>query len=654
MNTLLSTLSTFKYAVLLAITLGVLGGCEKNNHPNAVISPDGTIVVMVQLNEDGQPYYTVHHGKQDVMEKSPLGVKRRDTDLASGLQVVSSTVMEPVEDQYTLLHGKQKEFDYKANRKVFTFENDDGYRMEIIFQVSNDGIGFRYYFPGSSDSVKTITEEVTGFHLPDTARGFLTHMMNSKTGFARTNPSYEEHYRQGIDVDVSAPYEAGWSFPALFKINESWALITETGLDRSYCGTRLRQHSPGGLYRIGFPQETENVFGDPVLPNDTLPYHSPWRVITIGSLETIVESSLGTDLAKPSVVEDTSWIEPGRSSWSWVMLKDDSTIYRVQQRFVDFASKMGWEYTLVDASWDQNIGYTRIEDLAEYAETKGVDLQLWYNSAGDWNDTPYTPKDKMLTHKRRTAEFERITNMGIHSIKVDFFAGDGQSVIDYYLDMIEDAAAHKVMLNFHGSTLPRGWQRTYPHLMTMESVRGLEFATFNQENEDKLANHATVLPFTRNVFDPMDFTPTTFSRIPNIKRKSTNALQLAMPVVFLSGIQHYGVTPKSMKKQPDYVKKLMKKIPVSWDETQFVSGYPGDHVVIARRKGDAWFVGGMNGDSTHKYLELKMPFIDQKEGYIVTDEGGDIWSFDKRSVKLTNDKVEVDINVNSGFVMVFE
>ena len=158
---------------------------------------------------------------------------------------------------------------------------------------------------------------------------------------------------------------------------------------------------------------------------------------------------------------------------------------------------MHWQYALVDADWDRKIGYARMQELVDYGATKNVGVLAWYNSSGAWNTTVYTPKGALLTHAQRVTEFARLAKMGIKGVKIDFFAGDGQSMIAYYIGILEDAARAGLLVNFHGATLPRGWTRTYPNLMTAEGVRGLEFTTFTQADQDAVVRHAAMLPFTR-------------------------------------------------------------------------------------------------------------------------------------------------------------
>jgi len=325
-------------------------------------------------------------------------------------------------------------------------------------------------------------------------------------------------------------------------------------------------------------------------------------------------------LAAPAKYNVSSWLEPGMASWSWVILKDDSTVYDAQRRFIDFATTMNWEYCLIDAFWDTQIGYEKIKLLADYAKSKNVKILLWYNSAGDWNTTPLTPRDKMLTKELRRAEFRKLKDIGISGIKVDFFGGDGQSMMKYYIDILKDAAEYNLAVNFHGCTFPRGWHRTYPNLVSMEAIKGEEFVTFGQENADQQPAHCTVIPFTRNLFDPMDFTPVNFSGIPNINRKTTGGFEIALSVIFTSGIQHIAETPNGMAAQKDFVKEYMSTLPETWDDLKFIDGFPGKFVVLARRKGEKWYIAGINGENTFRTITLKVPFISNtSKGIIITD-----------------------------------
>lgn len=587
-------------------------------------SPNAKISVEFSLTASGEPLYSISHSGETILKKSKLGIIRNDGDFTAKLTLDSVSNVDVVSDNYVLLHGKRLKCTYTGNKQIFYLKNAHAKIMEIIFQVSNDGVAFRYHFPGHTDSVVKIFKEVTSFHFHTSTKAFLQPCPESRTGWNYSQPSYEEYYEINIPVGTHSPYQAGWVLPALFNAGKYWICITETAVDTNYCGTRLSQFSPDGEYTVQFPQPQEGRSGEPVLPESVLPWLTPWRVIAVtDNLADLVESTLETDLAIPARYDVSSWLKPGIASWSWVILKDDSTIYSVQQKFVDFAASMNWRYCLIDAYWDSKIGYEKMQQLAEYAKTKNVKLLLWYNSAGDWNTTPLTPRDKMLTAESRRAEFQKLKEMGIGGIKVDFFGGDGQSMMKYYIAILNDAAEYNLAVNFHGSTFPRGWHRTYPNLVSMEGIRGEEYVTFGQYFADNQPSHCTVIPFTRNLFDPMDFTPVNFSGVPNITRRTTNGFEIASSVLFTSGIQHIAETPAGMAGQKDFVREWMSSLPETWDDVKFIDGFPGKFVILARKKDNRWFIAGINGENAGRTITLNVPFISNKsKAVLITDAAG--------------------------------
>jgi hypothetical protein len=590
-----------------------------------VSSPDKKIKVVVNTNNEGEVFYRVYHSDSLVLLDSRLGIIRKDADFSKALQLKSVSSEKKIVDQYTLLHGKKKHITYRAQLRKFSLENRDGKLMEILFQVSNDGLAFRYVFNDKKEKSTEfyITKELSTFHFKTTATAFLQPNMDSKTGWEKTQPSYEEQYQQAIHVGKIAPQKAGWVLPALFKSDNFWIGITEAAVDTNYCGSRLDQFSPDANYSIAFPQETEGVVKEAVYPSSYLPWYTPWRIITLSNkLSVFAESTLGTDLALPAKYDVSEWLKPGKASWSWIMFKDGSINYNMQKRYIDFAASMKWQYCLIDVNWDRRIGYDRLDTLAKYAATKNVKLILWYNSAGDWNSVNfYTPRNKLLTHESRVAEFVKLKAMGIGGIKVDFFPGDGQSTMKYYIDILKDAATYGLAVNFHGSTYPRGWQRTYPNLVSMEAIKGEEFVTFNQQDANMQPMHCTTIPFTRNLFDPMDFTPVNLSGIPGIKRKTTKGFELSLSVLFLSGIQHFAESDSGMLKQKDFAIDFLKQLPDSWDDVKFIDGFPGKYVVLARRSGENWYIAGINGENKESAVEMDLSFIvgKHRNAYIITD-----------------------------------
>ena len=614
-------------------------------------SPDGNLTLHYGVNGQGQVWYQLTQKDTTVLDSSLLGVVFEDANLAENLKLISESPNERITDDYEMFNAKRQHNHYEANKLILKFQNPEGRKLDVVFQLSNDGLAFRYFFPDVNKQ-NVITKEITTYHLPNDSKAWLQPVALAKSGWEHTNPSYEEHYQQEIPVGTAESTGAGWVYPALFKTGNRWLLITEAALDSQYCATRLSAQSPGGIYHIAFPDSKEEIEKNGILPRSKAPFYSPWRVITVGSLATIVESTLGTDVASSAKKVDQSFIKPGKSSWSWINSKDDFITYDEQKKYIDFAADMHWQYCLIDVNWDEKIGYDKIAELAQYAHQKQVGLILWYNSAGAWNTVKYTPKNKLLTKSERRKEFERLQQMGIKGIKVDFFGGDGQSVVKYYQDILEDAADYQLLVNFHGATLPRGWSRTYPHLMTAEAVRGFEMITFGQEDADKEATHVAMLPFTRNAFDPMDFTPMNLYKIQtNVKRKTTAAFELATSVLFLSGIQHYAESPEGMAHIPDDVQNFLRTLPNYWEEVRFIDGYPGKFNIIARKSGEHWYIAAINGEDKERKLQLDLSFLEGKDGKLFA-EGNDALSFSTQSVKASN-AVSISLKSNGGFVMIF-
>ena len=560
--------------------------------PIRISSPDGAVQVTVDVGAQGQPTYAVRYRSAELLRPSRLGLQLAGADLSRGLKLTKADKAETVTDDYQIVTDKRAACHYRATRRVLHFAGRVGEPlMSVVFQVSNDGVAFQYILEGKGTEVQHITAEATTFHLPTAAKGWLHPHAVAQTGFANTQPSYEEYYQRGIAAGTASTLGQGWSFPALFSVGNDWVLLTEAGMGRSYCGSHLAHQSPDAEYAVAFPQVPEKTTSDAALlpEKSRLPWRTPWRVLVVGnSLAPIVESTLTTDVSAPAqtpVLPDA----PGKSSWSWVLLGDKNTTYEVQRQFIDYAAAMGWRYCLVDALWDTQIGYDKMAELVQYGRSKNVGLLVWYNSNGNWNEAPQTPTKILFDPANRKKEFARLKQMGVAGLKIDFFGGDGQSFMNYYQDLLTDAAKVGLLMNFHGATLPRGWNRTYPNLMTMEAVKGFEFLTFDQKNTDQEATHCATLPFTRNAVGPMDFTPMAFSEINGKQRRTSNAFELALSVLFQSGIQHYAETPAGMAAQPAYVQDFVKKLPPRWADVKFLAGFPG-RVRRAGPPGAGWKV----------------------------------------------------------------
>jgi hypothetical protein len=340
-------------------------------------------------------------------------------------------------------------------------------------------------------------------------------------------------------------------------------------------------------------------------------------------------------------------------SWIYWAYNHGSNDYDIIKKYVDMAVTLGLPYVLIDAEWDEMKNGKTIEDALNYAKEKGIKPLIWYNSSVGWVDGAPTPKFRLNKPEDREREFAWCDKMGVAGVKIDFFSGDNQKNMDYCQDLLECAARHHLLVNFHGATVPRGWQRTWPNLMSTEGVYGAEWYNNVPTFTAKAARHNATLPFTRNVIGPMDYTPCTFSdsQHPHI---TTNGHELALTVLFESALQHLADRPESYLAQPQAVQDFFGYLPTTWDETRLVCGYPGEYVVMARRSGTTWYVAGINGSDEQRTLKFSLDFIkgDVSEMTLFGDSG------DKKSpwiiVPMFSLPSSLDLAPRGGFVLCIE
>jgi len=626
-----------------------------------VASPDGHVVISVQLADPGRVadypagkarlYYEAKYDGSAVLPLSPLGITRNDRAFVDGLKLVEAGPVKTIGETYTMVTGKRTVCRNYAKEQTLVFQNPDGAKLELIIRAYNDGVAFRYRFPESVSEKRIVTGEATGFRLPEGGR-IWAHPYDKPSKYT---PAYETYYVNGAAVGTPSSSESGWAFPVLFCTADRsrWGLVTEAGLDESYCGCRLAQNAPQGVYRIRFPDPGEGDGTGVVEPSWTLPWATPWRVIMLGdSPADIVESTLVTDVSAPCVVKDRSWIKPGRASWSWLFDHDSPQDCTKLKAWVDLAAEMGWEYSLVDANWDRMKNGT-IHDLIAYANGKGVGLLLWYNSGGPHNHVSEKPRGLMDHKEIRREEFATLKKWGIKGVKVDFWQSDKQNIIQLYQEVLKDAADFQIMVNFHGCTLPRGWSRTYPHLMSMEAVRGEECYSFDRNFTTEAPIHNVILPFTRNAVGPMDYTPVMFKD--NVYPHLTSYChELALPIIFESGWLHFAGGPKEYLDLPEAPKEFLKTVPVAWDETRLLAGEPGEYLVLARRSGSQWYIGGLNGEKAGRDVNVPLPFLGQTRCTVTLIEDGDTpRTFATENEAVTSkDHLEVRLLPHGGFVAV--
>lgn len=640
---------------MLVAALGCASTGETEVEAVPLASPGGDVQIEVRTDAEGRMSYTVTRRGQTVIEPSPLGLVSASHDLRTGVTMFSSGAR-TVDESYTMPTGKQRERRVTGAEITVPLRDANGARAELILRAHEDGAAFRYRLLGQG--VSQVTSESTGFAIPSGARMLSRPYDGGDAIFAPSAGGYEMPpfilpLGEGID-------RTGFAFPALFEIEAGarYAMVTEADLDRSYCATRLHEMPEEGLYRIRFPDEREGRGMGDVLPESALPFSTPWRVIAVGELATIVESTLVDDLSAPSVLDDPSWIAPGRAAWSWFSQETGSP--ELQSEYIDFAGEYGWDYVLIDAKWDQwDNAEQEVQNLVAEAEAAGVKLLLWYNSGGPHTVAPTeTPLNRMLEPVRRD-EMQKISGWGIAGIKVDFFNSDKQDRINQYIGILEDAADFELLVNFHGSTLPRGWQRTYPHLITLEAVNGAENNKFAGVGNAPTAIMNVQHALLRNVVGSMDYTPVVFE-----SALATSGLpyahSLALAALFESGIQHFADRADSVPtagyravfQAYPFVGDFLSTVPVAWDETRLVQGDIDSHVILARRRATDWYLAGIHAAEQSFEYTFALDFLDEGSyeiRWIIQDDAADSFRLTVETVE-AGALVTVDIPGRGGFI----
>ena len=625
---------------------------------NVVVNgPDGKLQVTVSCSEGGEASYSlVYNGKQ-MLESSPLGLETNLGSFIKGMKLTGHREKQ-IDTTYTQSRIKASRIHYRANELVCSFANDKGQKADVTFRVSNNDVAFRYTLPRQGDTGSIVVDgEETGFRFPAGTTTFLCSQSDAMIGWKRTKPSYEEEYKVDAPMDVRSQYGHGYTFPCLFKVGEDgWVLVSETGVDSRYCGSRLSDVAEGNLYTVAFPMPEENNGNGTVAPAFSLPGSTPWRTITVGeTLKPIVETTVPWDVVEPLYETEHNY-RMGRGTWSWILWQDGSINYDDQVRYIDLAAAMGYEYALIDNWWDTNIGHERMEQLIRYARSKKVDMFLWYSSSGYWNDIEQGPTNLMDNPIARKREMKWLQSQGVKGIKVDFFGGDKQETMRLYEAILSDADDHGLMVIFHGCTLPRGWERMYPNYVGSEAVLASENMVFNQHFCDEEAFNACLHPFIRNSVGSMEFGGCFLNKRLNkgndggTTRRTTDVFQLATAVLFQNPVQNFALAPNNLTDVSPVCIDFMKEVPTEWDETRFVDGYPGKYVVLARRHGDNWYLAAVNATGEPLKLKLDLPMFAGKTVSSYSDDKHIQPQVRQQNVK-SDGKFQLTVQPQGGFVL---
>lgn len=472
------------------------------------------------------------------------------------------TTLREVNEQYTALFGKKT-----GNQCVNHLEHclvfeENGIEWHLYLRECADGLAFRYELPSSTPF--KILKENTQIHCPTAAK-------------VCTLP-YTTWYEEARIIHTAGELPPGnYGLPTLiYSDTEQNYLISESDIDSDNCGAYLTWTDDCFTFTLADEEISANSH-----------FTSPWRVLIVGSLASIVESTLVDDLASAHITkaaepDPISYVLPGHAAWSWWSSQYSGAYLETQKSFVDFAYEQGWHHVLVDCGWDA----AWIPELVAYASQRYVCIHLW--SAWRDLDGPEKINKLALWH-----------SWGVCGVKIDFMESESRERYQWYESILSETARLGLMVNFHGSVIPRGWARTYPQVIGYEAIRGAEYYVFYKEPLTSVHNVCQV--FTRNVVGSMDYTPVTFSA-PN--RTTSNAHELALSIAFECGITHFADSPDSYRFHP-VAQELLKRLPDTWDETRLLGGTPDSYALIARRSGSKWFVACINGQNdSHVPLNL--------------------------------------------------
>lgn len=572
-------------------------------------SPNGQLTISFETEASGQLTYSVSFHNKPLIVASPLSLELQGARPLG--QNVHFTSQNPssADETYHLITGKASTVRNHYNALTIGCEENARLhrKLQIEARAYDDAVAFRYVVPDQ--------EEVRQFRLKQEHTFFR--LSKDATTYALILPHYHTMYESEFIKLAASAYANpnGLSrkvligLPLLIDVpGVGWMAITEADL-RGYSSMYLTNESTdwGG-------REFESLLApgdDPdVAVTGSLPHHSGWRVLMVGDEPgRLIESNVITSLNPPSEIEDTSWIHAGLTAWDWwsgsVNAQGESAFTTdTMKYYVDFAAKSGFPYMLIDAGWSTPGDITKMNGkvdvpaVVEYAKAKNVKVWIWLT---------YRETDEQMEEA-----FPLYEKWGVAGMKIDFVERDDQQGIEFYYRAAREAAAHHLMVDFHGATKPTGIDRTYPNVMGYEAVLGMEQSRAGaRDNPD----HRVMLPFTRMLAGRMDYTPGGFGNVtrddftPHVPRPDvmgTRAQQLAMYAIYEAPFQMVSDTPKAYEDQPSF--EFIKHAPATWDETKVLNGEPGEFITMARRSGNEWFLGAMTNWSPRD-LDIALSFL---------------------------------------------
>lgn len=608
------TLSVF-FFVLFALAGGLwpqTGMFAREIHTS---SPSGDLVLTLDCGSDGVTY-RLAKGPRKLIAATPIaltldGVRQPATaEVGEVTRTEVDRIIEPVAPT------RRSVVEEHFRETLVEFASPVALRVRVY----EDGAAFRWESRFGRDEI-TVNSETMGYHFAEDYRIFFPQPVAGSDFF-----THQENKFADVRVSETEALRSG-SVPALVDLGEGLHLLLTDVDVEDYPGMWI---VGGGGTRIDavfprYPAKTAlegdrnlNVvkYDDFLVRSDgTRTY--PWRALLVTDAAGLLESTTLYSLAEPSRIEDTGWIQPGKVAWDWWndwnlgdVDFEPGVNQRTYQHYIDFAAENELDYVILDEGWSvpgpdnllKVVPEIRMRELIEYAASKDIGVILWMTS--------------VALERSFDEAFEQFREWGVKGIKVDFMQRDDAAMMAFCQRVAKVAADHRLLVDFHGGSKPTGLHRTYPNVLTHESVVGLEH---NKWGRDASPEMAVLLPFTRMAVGPMDYTPgamdnNTFEAFEvdfsNPGSQGTRAHQLAQFVVFTSPLQMLADTPTKYRRNPE-VMPFLREVPATWDETVALEAKVGEHLALARRKGERWFLGSMT-NWTPRDLTLKLDFLGEK------------------------------------------
>ncbi|MGA5896002.1 glycoside hydrolase family 97 catalytic domain-containing protein [Streptomyces venetus] len=585
---------------------------EKQEHAWTVSAGAHAPRARITLDDStGTLNLSVTRDGRTVIEPSPVGIVTEQADTSRELRFLHRE-NRTVEERYRTKSGKRLDRRVRMHETRLSFTTPAGARLDLLVRASADGVAYRYVLPAGHGDV---LGETSAFNLPPDARAWLGTYRADNEG-------------QFTEYTAATAPTGEYSDQALFETAGGYTLLAESDLTGTYSGARLAHDKGIGTYRVKLADARVKTDG---------PLTTPWRAMVTGDLATVTRSTFTDDLAPASKVADPSWIKPGTVLWTWLAGgRPAGQSLAAQKAYVDYAAERNWPYEAVDAGWYFKTDAWDTTDpdwqtdswmpeLTAYARAKGVGIIVWIHQR------------ELDTPEERAQWLPTLERWGVKGVKIDFMDSEAQPTLKWYDAVLADTAAHHLMVDFHGSTIPKGIQRTWPHVMTLEGVAG-------EEKRNNTAAHLTTLPFTRNVLGSMDFTPGAFQRVG--LRPNSDAAEAGLAVAYESGLQMFAGTPESYDARP-LARDFFDQVPAAWDDTRLLTGRPGQEAVLARRSGDRWFLGGVYAGAA-RTAEVPLT-IGSGRWLVETIEDGTGQLVRNRKVLRGGDTLTVDVIAGGGF-----